>query len=227
MKKAFQGIGIVVVLWLTARFVAAVFQHPPQTSQDWASWVQAIGSIAAIIAAIAVANHQARAQRAEAARLDDIKATVAATAVLMALSNAIEYLDSLIDWCMGVEDVDPNPQTVEALMKELRALPFDPPREMLLDLASLPNDCASRLAGGLGQLRIAQATLPKMYLTFNTPGEAGREKRREYANSLVYILSFCRNSFTCALQECHKVAGEYAIDKFAVDRKDGGHGVSL
>lgn len=53
-----QAISVSIAVAVTAYFVAAFFNHPPAQSQDWAAWVQAIGSIGAILVAVFVTNWQ-------------------------------------------------------------------------------------------------------------------------------------------------------------------------
>ncbi|WP_146099957.1 hypothetical protein [Achromobacter insolitus] len=55
MHKGYQV--LLLLLWLG--FCAVLFNNWPKDSAQWASWVQAIGSIAAIVAAVLVGRHQA------------------------------------------------------------------------------------------------------------------------------------------------------------------------
>ncbi|WMD20884.1 hypothetical protein RAS12_00505 [Achromobacter seleniivolatilans] len=71
MKKGYQ---VALLLAFGALFAAFAF-NPPKTSGDWASWVQAWGSIAAICAAIWIAYDQhakVREQQASA-RHDEVR----------------------------------------------------------------------------------------------------------------------------------------------------------
>lgn len=75
MSKSFREvaavIGIAAGLFLGGVFVAGIFSHPPGDSQDWAAWVQAVGSILAIVVAILVVRHQSISdRRLEQARRD-------------------------------------------------------------------------------------------------------------------------------------------------------------
>lgn len=76
MKKGFvEGAlmaGIACALVLGGVLAASFIKDPPTKSADWASWVQAIGSIAAIIGAFYIGKHQADVQKsvAEKARKD-------------------------------------------------------------------------------------------------------------------------------------------------------------
>ncbi len=55
MHKGYQV--LLLLLWLG--FCAVLANNWPKDSGQWASWVQAIGSIAAIVAAVLVGRHQA------------------------------------------------------------------------------------------------------------------------------------------------------------------------
>lgn len=70
MKKGYQ---VALLLAFGALFAAFAF-NPPKSSGDWASWVQAWGSIAAICAAIWVAfdQHQKSERRAIAAADEEV-----------------------------------------------------------------------------------------------------------------------------------------------------------
>lgn len=59
MHKGYQ----VLLALLFLGFCTVFFNYWPKDSAQWASWVQAVGSIAAIGVAIAVARHQANKQR--------------------------------------------------------------------------------------------------------------------------------------------------------------------
>jgi hypothetical protein len=62
MKKHFmQAVlmtAVAFALFLCGVFAASFIQKPPTTSTDWAAWVQAVGSIGAIIGAIWIASRQ-------------------------------------------------------------------------------------------------------------------------------------------------------------------------
>ncbi|MCU6618546.1 hypothetical protein OCO52_18820 [Achromobacter mucicolens] len=71
MKKGYQ---VALLLAFGALFAAFAF-NPPKTSGDWASWVQAWGSIAAICAAIWIASdqHAKVREQQESDRHDDVR----------------------------------------------------------------------------------------------------------------------------------------------------------
>lgn len=89
MHKGYQ----VLLALLFLGFCAVLAKYWPTTSEQWASWVQAIGSIAAIVAAIWISSSQHRAakrreaqQRAEAER-NYLSAARAELAVLWSMYN--------------------------------------------------------------------------------------------------------------------------------------------
>jgi hypothetical protein len=71
MNKGYQ---VALLLAFGALFAAFAF-NPPKTSGDWASWVQAWGSIAAICAAIWIAfdQHAKVREQQEQARRDEVR----------------------------------------------------------------------------------------------------------------------------------------------------------
>jgi hypothetical protein len=56
----FRGIGLFAMAFFAGVLVTAFVRWPPAQSSDWAAWVQAVGSIGAIIGAIWIASEQTR-----------------------------------------------------------------------------------------------------------------------------------------------------------------------
>lgn len=89
-KQGYWLEGVVVVV-VTCAMVVGVRGWPKlddATSQVWAGWVQAIGSIAAILAAVAVASRQVRSARAQSIEAE--RREIAN--ILQALRDEIEAL---------------------------------------------------------------------------------------------------------------------------------------
>jgi hypothetical protein len=72
MNKIFRetacGIAIAVGLLIAGYFLGAFFNHPPTKNSDWPAWVQAIGSVGAIIVAVALSYYQYTSARDLAAK---------------------------------------------------------------------------------------------------------------------------------------------------------------
>jgi hypothetical protein len=72
MHRILSVVGAIAACFFLAYFGAAFHEHPPVTSQDFAAWVQAIGSIGAIAAAIYILDRQNRNAEKLQRRAEDI-----------------------------------------------------------------------------------------------------------------------------------------------------------
>lgn len=126
-----QWFGVPWVLWTYSLLVAAiggivaaqaVFELK---SSDWAAWVQAIGSIGAIIGAVIIANTQRRheserlrkAEASEAVRLSEYVYVVCKDA-----SGSLNGVKLAIQKCPGVSGLMPGTERLEDSQHSLRRL---------------------------------------------------------------------------------------------------------
>lgn len=63
MHKVIAAVGIISAAFVITYFGVAFDEHPPTSSQDFAAWVQAFGSIGAILVAVWVSYHQHEKQQ--------------------------------------------------------------------------------------------------------------------------------------------------------------------
>lgn len=91
MKKKYE----VALLLLFGCLVAAFAFNLPNESAEWAAWVQAFGSIAAIIGAVGIAAHQAKENRKQLDALEDAAATQR-TVQLTAIRGLLEELQNAL-----------------------------------------------------------------------------------------------------------------------------------
>lgn len=81
---------------------ALLSKHPPQPRPpaeiDWPAWVQAVGSVGAILAAIGIAAHERRVSKAEAARKEDLEMTSRHTRANRAMERFQKVLKIQLDF---------------------------------------------------------------------------------------------------------------------------------
>lgn len=73
---ATKGFGLVMIGFAAGILLTAVVTYPPGNSGEWAAWVQAVGSVAAIIAAFVIGNRQTKEaiRRERQATTDELEA---------------------------------------------------------------------------------------------------------------------------------------------------------
>jgi hypothetical protein len=147
MKKSYLEaaafIAIAAGLFISGFVIANLIKEPPIKSGDWPSWVQAVGSIAAIGVAIWVSHHQhekGRALEIERKRLDDIRRVRAVKAVLVQICTLAEALYKAIETNDAEELYDFDPQFLVDYKTVLQSLPlFDvPSTQIVLYLNTVP-----------------------------------------------------------------------------------------
>ncbi|WP_447578331.1 hypothetical protein [Achromobacter kerstersii] len=93
MHKGYQV--LLLLLWLG--FCTVLVKYWPTTSGDWASWVQAIGSIGAIIFSFRLGTMQARRAREDALALHDRERRIKEDGLyLVVIQLAVESMATLV-----------------------------------------------------------------------------------------------------------------------------------
>ncbi|MYM88289.1 hypothetical protein GTP91_14005 [Rugamonas sp. FT82W] len=136
--------------WGILRFVCWADWGTP----DWAAWVQAIGSIAAICGAIWIADRE-RAHRARDALTVAVLAATENQAQLQILTKNIAMIRARI---LNATMVEPAPDEWMSMLHDLRGrVRID--SETLLKFSALPDKCALRMARANADLHIAETLL--------------------------------------------------------------------
>jgi len=129
-----------------------LFGFWPTSSQDLAAWVQAVGSIAAIIGAFWIANTQTRQKKND----DLLRAQMVASAIsvrLQRFSNGLSGFDVMTGF-HDLEAAEPSVDQFLALQKWFDGDHYKPTENELMSLIALPNNAAHRLARGYEMLDV-------------------------------------------------------------------------
>lgn len=203
---------LVAAVALLLLAVAALWQlFPDLKSEVGAAWVQAVFSVVAIIAAIAIANQQSKIQRAEAERLDQIKAQVAAARIVQELTHILSHVRTMVGWCEQAESQWPRQVDIEAIMKNFLATTaaFGPSREDIIDLTPLPNHCAFNLAAGVSHLSLTRALAEKLVASYTVFKPDDDDYRKEVVKTMLRVMKLCANTMQVAHAESQKVTKEF------------------
>jgi hypothetical protein len=82
--------------------VTAFLRWPPNQSSDWAAWVQAVGSIGAIVGAFEVGRRQAEASRRQAIDLDVLAQQRQVDAIVAVVNHSIDQATASADSFMNM-----------------------------------------------------------------------------------------------------------------------------
>ncbi|HHA2475388.1 hypothetical protein [Stenotrophomonas maltophilia] len=93
---------------------ALLSKHPPQPrppiSIDWPAWVQAVGSVGAILAAIGIAAHERSVARAEEAKKDDLEMKSRHTRANRALERFQKVIADQLDFARTQQTGNVHPE---------------------------------------------------------------------------------------------------------------------
>lgn len=120
------------------------------TKSDWASWVQAVGSIAAIGGALWIFKSDTVIRRTEA----QVVASLAAAQYFPRLGHLIEQLEMFQATLSSYEQVDLGPNEISQVSCSLSHMALWSSSELYV-LAPLPEQCAMHFSYGLGKLNKA------------------------------------------------------------------------
>ena len=120
------------------------------TKSDWASWVQAVGSIAAIGGALWIFKSDTVIRRTEA----QVIASLAAAQYFPRLDHLIEQLESFQATLDLYEQVDLGPPEIFKISQALSRMTLWSSNELYV-LAPLAHQCAMQFSYGLGKLNAA------------------------------------------------------------------------
>ncbi len=125
----------------------------PYNPDLMASWVQAVGSIAAIVGAVWIATHESRRRRRELIEI----ARVNASGLAVRLTRLRMYLAVATEAFREATIVDPSPQMI-AKMKECCAHVHDDAvaREEIEAVVPLPGNIAEKLAAALACIHLVK-----------------------------------------------------------------------
>lgn len=156
-----KAILILVFLPLLGADAYLVFQLIPQDvreNQQLPAWVQAIGSVLAILVAVAVPYMQRLSDKKSTRATAEATAEVIAPSILIQISHTIGVLMTIQR--LENEAVDKRLEVTDAkiVLKLLEAQPL-PSKDELIALATVLPDCAKRLARALGEIEVTKSRL--------------------------------------------------------------------
>ncbi|MFC0575357.1 hypothetical protein [Paraburkholderia solisilvae] len=127
--------------------LAVALVHTPGTSEEWASWATAVGTIGAVFAALYLATREDRRRRREA--LAVAKLTASSLTFRLAIANG--ETQNIYNQFSSMERNDGPPGRFEEAVRRLRSLDIGS-HEDRIALIPLPNRCAYKLAGAHDRL---------------------------------------------------------------------------
>jgi hypothetical protein len=202
-RKQIAGFMMLVaasVLLITG-LVFALYRKPIE-SAEVAAWVQAVGSVAAILAAIWISRDQERQRRKDARAAALIMASSARHHVALLLVD----VEAAVKWFETASAEDLNLRGFPDHLKNLQSiLPLT--AEELIRLAPIAGDCALKLSAGFGKLQhgiaYLQAVLDDARLSSNL------ELRQGGAKQTARVLRLAMDDFN---HGCASMASELASD---------------
>lgn len=134
-----------------------LFGFWPSTSQDLAAWVQAVGSVAAIVGAVWVANMQSRHKKED----DLLRAQLGAASISVRLSRFAAELSkfSIFTGFPYAESETPEIDEFKAIQAWIGRSHYRPTQQEFAEIVPLPNKAAHRLARGYELLTVLQERL--------------------------------------------------------------------
>ncbi|WP_129587768.1 hypothetical protein [Herbaspirillum robiniae] len=181
----------ILCAFVGAAMAAAFALHPPLNSQDYAAWIQAIGSLAALGGVIWTVKTQERYRREEASTT----ATVVAAAMTLHLSTAATVVRTFQERLDIAAQIDCAPQLFEEILAKLQEVPTWNADD-LARLVPLPNHIALKAAGAIDRLNVAILVLEKTVQSAQLRADAGYRKDR--AKYFSFILNECWQLFDMA-----------------------------
>lgn len=193
--------------WLLCVVVAVclatcMYKKPPTSSGDWATWVQAIGSVGAIFSVLWIAGRDRRQKQSEQA----VAADVTAVAVIRTNIRALPDLVAARDDMQRLNKFDGPPEKFDIHRDSLIALRL-PTEEQLLRLTLVPGNAARQLSHAIGLIAQAENQLRRAAL----PANRGDENlRKQFASSAFGYLDLALKNIA---------GGEAALLAFTTDQE--------
>ena len=213
MKIAFEVDARLIVvasfLGLAGLFVLhaaypSLFNFWPSSSQDLAAWVQAVGSVAAIVGAVWVANRQSREKKED----DLLRAQWAAAGMAFRLSRFARNLENYVV-SIGFQDLEsdsPELDEFKYLQSVLDAPRYRPTPEEFAEIVPLPNRAAHRLARGYEILVVLHERLGRGGKLEELFLKSSPDARRKILNKLCDELHTASDMIAVAAKECEKAS---------------------
>jgi hypothetical protein len=168
--KYIKEVSLVAIAFLIGVTVTAFLKWPPNQSSDWAAWVQAVGSIGAIIGAVAIAMRETWNRRKD----ETLRARFAAASMQMCIKQAYDRLVEADAWLKDHPDCDGEHSLMR--LHHLQMTHAQLNVDDLIPLLPLPNRCAHYLARGRDAMGFAGQALSVLVINVDPVG--GDHRRR-------------------------------------------------
>ena len=117
----------------------------------WLDVLTSFGTIGAVVVALSLASRGRR----DALHERSVRAGLAAADAAVYLASVRIDLGVAVDYMAEFRQINPNPRQFDAMCEEIQRLRrVDIPREQLVDLSPLPDDCSERIAASLACIRL-------------------------------------------------------------------------
>lgn len=146
---------VLALLGLVLGFVLAT-KVDAVAEAKWWDLMTAFGTVGAVVVALVVAERTSRQQVSESRA----KAGLAAASVAVHLASVRIDLGVAVRYSELFTSVDPKPEQLDEICEEVeRVNAMAIPREELLALTPLPNDCAEKISAAFACIRLVHARL--------------------------------------------------------------------
>ncbi|MBR8507409.1 hypothetical protein SAMN05443026_5826 [Burkholderia orbicola] len=188
------------VLVITSLIGALGYEYVPWgdfSRSDWASWAQAVGTVAAIGATVWIATREDRRRHKEAYEL----AVLTAASMRLRTGSALARVRYMAEKIQAAHRYDAAPSRLSEFLAYIRDISVCSDEEQV-KLIPLPNRCAFRLAGCRDTLHAAAEFLESL-------GEKDRlisERRKETFGIASLAMTEAESLLRVAVDECRKAS---------------------
>lgn len=171
-------------------------------SPDWPAWVQAVGSVVAIFAAIWISKDQDRQRRKDALTV----AAVVASSMVHRITQVKQSIRAESERFDTISRIDGNPVEFAKLLLLIDAQP-NWHTDDVVRLAALPNQSAYKMAAAIDRIFTAKLLLERAVADQNTLTD--NKTRMEYAKEISAALDEAATCYEIAANNMHNFVKEF------------------
>lgn len=202
MIRILKWLGIIATAG-TIGFAAGMYAPCGKfTAPDWPAWVQAVGSVVAIFAAIWISKDQDRQRRKDALTV----AAVVASSMVHRISQVKQSIRAESERFDTISRIDGNPVEFAKLLLLIDAQP-NWHNDDVVRLAALPNQSAYKMAAAIDRIFTAKLLLERAVADQNTLTD--NKTRMEYAKKICEALDEAATCYEIAAINMHNFVKKF------------------
>lgn len=198
MEKVVNRYAALVIAVLTGALAYEYIPWREFSRSDWASWAQAVGTVAAIGATVWIATREDRRRHKEAYDLAVLTAASMRLRTAGALAR-VRHIAAKIDAAHKFDTAPENLREFAAYIRETRVCSDGEQAKLI----PLPNRCAFRLAGCRDNLHAAAAILESL---MDSTERFNSDCRKETFGMASLAMSEAERQLKIAVAECQKAS---------------------